>query len=312
MKSHNKIKYTILSATLFAFGLAGCASVSNDSVEPINETDLEAASEIIGETLSSDNSGAMSSMYDALSNISASGISYGDLVLTKQNEERDERSGRGRESNFSYSYDSQTGTHTVDFNRAVSYTDNQGGEYSRSLSAHLKYIFLDLDDEFIAFPRWRNSAIETIDFVSERNGESITPYLDTEFTRIDTLLFTGIHSSSAVFGVNGVHYGSGSVKGTLRDNTPIDRAYSVRIEFDDVQIEKDTVLTNGNLEEGISGTLIYEITYTNEDGEEETLEGEILLEENGEALLRFNGFSQVFRLSLRDGQRVVRNGNRNS
>jgi hypothetical protein len=186
----------------------------------------------------------------------------------------------------------------------VQFTNEAGLEFSRSLNAHLEYIFTDLQDNFIAFPRWRNSAIETIDFKSQRDGQSNTPYLDTDFSRTDTMLFTGVHSSSDVFGVSGVHYGSGSVQGELRDGTPIDRTYEVRIEFNDVEIEKDTVLANGNLEEGVSGTLVYEITYTNEEGDVETLEGEILLEENGEALLRFNEFSQVYRLRLRDGERI--------
>lgn len=303
MKTTKHIKYSILSAFLFSFGLAGCASVSNESVEPITETDLEVASEIVGETLSSENSGVLSSVYDALSDIGSTGIQYTDTQFkSNDHDDRDHRAGRGRESNFSYSYDPETGTHTLDFEREVNRTDSAGNTHSKSMAAHLEYIFTDLDGDFIALPRWRNRNIETIDFKGTKSGELSTPNFESSFSRTDTLLFTGVHGSSPLFGLDGSHLGEGSKEGTTRDGVVIDRQYSVYVQFNNVEIDKAIVEENGNLEEGVSGTLTYVITYTNEEGVEETLEGEVLLEEDGTALLRFKGFSKVYRLNLRDGR----------
>lgn len=285
---------TLLFAVLVSFGLACTSLNTDDAEEAISDLDLEAASQIIGETVSSNNSGAMSSVYDALSTVGATGISYNDDAQAKT--AANDSSGRGREQNFSYSYDPATGTHTIDFMRSIT-----RGEFSKSVSAHLEYIFTDLDDEFIVFPRLNKDDIEEVDYKGTKQGSIDGPRVDSEFTRIDSMIVGGIHSSSTIFTINGTHEGSGSRQGTLEDGTEINRAYSVNIEFADIQIEKAVVQENGNLEEGVTGTLTYSMTFLNADGEEETLEGEIILEGDGTALLRFKRFAKVFRFSLRDG-----------
>ena len=284
---------TLLFAALISLGFA-CTSVNNSEIsEAISEQDLEAASQIIGETVSSENSGAMSSIYDALSTVGASGISYND---TQAKAVEDDNSGRGRENNFSYSYDAATGTHTIDFNRSIS-----RGEFSKSVNAHLEYIFTDLQDDFIEFPRVDRDSIEAVDYKGTKSGSLDGPFRDSEFTRIDTLVVTGIHSSSPVFGIDGTHAGSGNRSGMLDDGTEVSRSYSVNIDFQNIAIDKATVQENGNLEEGVTGTLTYNMTFVNTEGEERVLEGEIVLEGDGTALLRFRRFTKVFRFSLRDG-----------
>jgi len=295
-----KTKYIFVTVLLISFGLAGCSSSVNsaDEFDTITEEDLEIAAQIVGESLSDENSGVMSSVYDAVSNVSSSGISYAPKFKSPDTDK--ERAGRGGESNFSYDYDPETGTHTIDFNRNVA-TPN----FSKSVSAHLEYIFTDPEGIFIVQPKIHKDSIEAIDFKGEKKGETSSRRGSSEFTRIDSLIFTGLHESSAIFSFSGTHHGEGSRNGVLRDSTEVSSSYETDIEFVDVQIDKAIVEANGNLEEGVTGSVNYSVILSRTVGGEENekvIEGEIVFEGDGTGLLRFKKFAKLFRLSLSDGE----------
>lgn len=282
---------------------SGCSSVSNNDDEiNITEEDLETAAEVVGESLSDQHSGAMSSVYDALSEIDASGIRYQNSAMTnaKNGNRHGHGNGRGRETDYEYEYDPETGTHTIDFTRNIE-RDN----FSKSVTGHLEYIFTDPDGIFIVFPRAHKDSIETIDFKGTREGESETPRVESFFTRVDTLFFSGIHETSSLFQFEGTHYGFGT-----RIRTPVARPemtteYEVNFEFIDITIDKAIVKENGTLEEGVTGVVNYSLVFTGTNGgqnREKVVEGTVEFMGDGTGLLRFKKFAKVFRLSLYSGE----------
>jgi len=91
-------KYTLLTAMLISFGLAGCSSStdSTDELETVTEEDLEIAAEVVSESISDQAGGTMNSVFDAVSDVSESGISYSNTQSKSQYSNED--AGRGRES----------------------------------------------------------------------------------------------------------------------------------------------------------------------------------------------------------------------
>ena len=61
------------------------------------------------------------------------------------------------------------------------------------------------------------------------------------------------------------HRGVGSGIAVLRDSSSHSRSFEVQVDFDDIIINKDTVVTYGNLENAVSGTLIYSMIFEQSD-----------------------------------------------
>ncbi len=296
MKSLNyKSKLTLLGASLMVT-FAACSAVNNE-VESLSDEDIELATQIIGETVSSDNSGVMNSIYDAVSTADESGISYGDNRNKAMPD--DDRTGRGRESNYSYSYDPETGTHTLQYNRNVN-----NGEFSKGVSLLNTYIFKSPEGSFITRPRANRDSIESVDFTSNKSGFVNSRKRNSEFARVDTFAIAGLHSTSSVVSIDGTHHAEGNASGITKDSLEASRNYVVDIEFINVTIDKDSVAANGNLEQGVLGTLNYSMTLTKTLGDrndEKVVEGTIEFEGDGTALLRFKKVAKVVRFSLKDG-----------
>ncbi len=299
MKTLTPIKQLSLFAVALAVSFTACSSVNND-VESLSEEDVQLAAEIVAVSLADNESGAMSSMYDAFSGIDDSGISYGSESLFKHRDRRHRNSGRGAERNYTHSYDSTTGVHTISYERSVE-TDN----FNKSVSMYQEIIFTDLDGAFIARPKAEKNDIEAISFQGTKSGESNGLYRSSSFTKNDVFDISGIHATSPVLSFSGTHTGAGEAEVTLRDSTTKSRSYEIDITFENVEVNKDTVLAYGNLENGVSGTLTYSILMNktvNGVPEETLVEGTIQLEEDGTALLRFKKIPKVIRFSLVDGE----------
>ena len=112
-----KIQRIPLLLALLSVGFWSCSSVSNET-ELISDADLDMAAEIMGSSISDQQSGLMNSVYDALSTISSTGISYGNDQNFLKKSDKDEQGGRGFEQSFSHTYDSTTGVHTLSFDRS--------------------------------------------------------------------------------------------------------------------------------------------------------------------------------------------------
>jgi hypothetical protein len=298
MKTTQKLLITLSAAALLFYG---CNTV-NSSEPEISEEELEIAGEIIGASLSEEQDGVLSSVYDAFSSISQSGISYSGSNLTMQNMANDPGNGPGRggERNFSADYNPETGEHIVSFDRSF-----DGPNLTKSLSVLNKYVFTDINSEFLAFPRRDNDMIETIDYKGMRTGSFETERRTSSFTRIDTMFASGLSDESAILTLDGKHNGSGQMTVTLpRMDRSGERTFDVQFDFQNIQIDKAIVRENGNLEEGITGLITYNmqmVKTTNGDTTERSLTGTIELTGDGTALLRFNRFRKTFRIAMRDG-----------
>jgi len=297
MKTSKNISKLSLFSVMLMVLFAACSAVNND-VESLSDEDIELATQIIGESVSDENSGMMSSVYDAMSSVDSDGIRY-------QNDRRkahdDGRSGRGGESNYSYEYDSETGVHTLSYNRSVN-----RGDFSKSVSLLNTYLFKSPEGAFVVRPRANADSIESIDFTSNKNGSLESRHRNSSFARTDTFAVTGLHSTSSVVTIDGTHHGEGSASGVTRDSVQASRDYTIDIEFANIEIEKDSVEANGNLEQGVTGTLNYSIVINKTFGDEideNVIEGTIEMEGDGTALLRFKKIAKTVRFSLKDGSR---------
>lgn len=302
MKSLTKIKQLFVLSAALAITLSACSSISNNDteVETLSDADIELAAKIVGTSLSDDEDGIVSSMYDAFSTVGETGISYGD-DNNRNKPRRNGRSGRGGERSFTHEYDSLTGIHSISYERSVT-TDN----FSKSLTVNQEIIYTSIDGDFLARPKAEKDLIESVDFVGSKVGESESVFRSSNYSKIDTMSFSGLHSTSTILNMDGTHFGAGNVEGALSDSTTGSRVYQIDISYQNVAIDKDTVAAYGNLEQGVSGTLTYSILMTETIGgvpEETLVEGTIDLEEDGTALLRFKKLPKVIRFSLRDGER---------
>lgn len=300
MKTLTQIKHILVVSAALAITLSACSSVNND-VEALSEEDIALATEIVAVSLADNESGVMSSMYDAFSGVDDTGISYGGNIQGNlKAPRRNNNSGRGGERNFSHSYDSTTGVHTISYERSV-----ENDMYSKSVSLNQEIIFTDLDGGFIARPKAERNSIEAISFEGTKSGQAQGPFRSSSFTKEDAFEISGLHATSGTLTMDGTHRGFGQAEGQLPDSSTASRSYEIDITFTNIAIVKDTVLAYGSLEQGVSGTLTYSILMNktiNGVPEQTLVEGTIDLEEDGTALLRFNKIPKVIRFSLVDGE----------
>lgn len=297
MKSLNNISKLTLLALSLMVTFAACSAVNND-VESISDEDIELATQVITESVSDETSGIMSSFYDAVSSVGSDGIDYKE---GNQKVADDDNSGRGSESSYSYSYDSETGIHTIEYDRNVT-----KGEFSKGISLTNTYVFESPEGNYIAHPRANADSIESVDFTGSIAGFVNSRRKNSEFARLDTFAIAGLHSTSTIVSIDGTHYGVGNTEGENADSVQFAANFSVAIEFADVRIDKQIVEANGNLEEGVTGTLSYSVELNRSFGsrtETKVIRGTIQMDGDGTALLRFNKAVKTIRFSLKDGSR---------
>lgn len=295
MKSLKHIsKFTPLGLSLLVT-FAACSSVNND-VESLTDQDIELATQILTESVSDESSGIMSSMYDAVSTVGEDGISYRD---SHDKVNPNDRSGRGREGSYSYSYNPETGTHTLQYDRSVT-----NGDFSKSISLLNTYVFQSPEGAYVVRPRANADSIESVNFTGSKTGSVISRRRNSDFARLDTFSIAGLHNTSSILSIDGTHHGEGNFSGITSDSLEASRNFMVDIEFSNVEIIKDTIEVNGNLEQGVTGTLTYSIVLSKTlDGvtDQEIIEGTIDMDGDGTALLRFKKVAKTIRFSLKNG-----------
>jgi hypothetical protein len=299
----NQITILIFSAAMLMAVLYGCNTV-NTTEQEFSDEELEMAGEIIAESLSDERGGFISSLYDAFSEVDEEGITYqrsladGELFSSSINTIINVN--RTDESEYSADYDPETGEHIIAFRRYF-----QGPLLTKSISVLNKYIFIDVNSEFLQFPRRQQNLIETIDFKGMRSGMAQTERRSSSFTRTDTLFTTGISSESEILSLEGSHDGDGEMTANLRRATgTTERSYRVRFDFQNIQVDKAVVRESGSLENGITGIVTYRLKMSRTtDGQtrEKTLSGIIELTGDGQALLRFDRIRDTFTIALRNG-----------
>lgn len=291
-----------LAVVVLAVSISGCSldGIDTQVQDDITEEDILAASEILGESLSDETSGVMGSLNDALTNVSSQGfVPQGPAKLSGRNKD-DDNSGRGQESDFSYSYDPETGIHTISFIRSVNKPN-----FTKSVTDTLKYIFTDNNGEFIEKPRAEKDRIETIDFSGFREGTLESFKRNSFFVRTDTFLINGVSQAFALLNIEGVHNGRGNAEITRNDGTILEREYTLEINFLNIEIDKSVVQQKQSLEQGVTGTLTWEMVIqktTNGSENEKTIRGTIEMNGDGTALLRFNRIQKLFQINLDNGE----------
>lgn len=291
--------YSVGLTLLLILFVSGCTlkNIDENASNNITEEDLAAASQILGESLSSDNSGVLLSLTDALTNVSNDSFTENINQKSSATTIQDDRSGRGSESNYRYSYDPETGTHTVSFERII-----DRPLFSKQVNDTLKYIFSDNTGAFIEHPRTERERIESINYNGRREGTINTPRKYSFFVRTDTFLIDGASDASPVMQINGVHNGNGTLEIQRPNGNSFERSYRLEINFLNIEIEK--ALAQGTLRRGVTGSLSWEmIIDKSSNGREEskTIRGTVELVGDGTGLLRFEDLLSRFQVNLNNG-----------
>jgi len=310
------IKWFALSS--FALVMTLVFQSCTDSTAPqlsdeFSEADIQAATEIMGSALADETDGVVSTMYDATATVSSEGIFFGrnraknntQATLTNGPNGSDHgygpynpNCGRNNEREFEYSYDPETGIHFIHFKRVI---DNN--RLQKTMEADMKYIFRNVDGNFIEHPRLYADSIESTDYNGVRTGTHESNRRYAEYLRKDTLYLNGQSEASDILNISGNHYGKGMMELTRPDST-INRRYDLTITLNNIQVDKAVVESNGSLEEGVTGTMDYDLTIWRSNGIDETertISGTIELDGDGTALLRFKRLTRFFNIDLLDG-----------
>jgi hypothetical protein len=308
-------RFAVAAALFLGFGLQACTSDLDAQPELLSEAEAEMAAEVVAATLSDEESGVISSLYDAFSTFDSKGIQYGNRPPTggkPKSEDGASGSGRGHERKFQHTYDSTSGTHTVAFERSF-----EKGPFSKSISKVSTYQYRDTSGAFIATPRMQRDRIESIAYTALVEGEMARRDTSITFSRSDTMLIRGVHVTSAELQMDGRHSatgrrpmrpGRGSDRPTgpggpgARPDSTI-KPYAVEFVFTGIRVDKAAVQEGDSLENAISGTIDYTLRYR-EDGEEKVVEGTIDLEGDGAAVVRFRSITHWVRFALSDGRRM--------
>ena len=290
---------------LFAVIFSSCTINDTDttSTEDLTEEELQIAGQIIAESLSDQRDGIFASLNDAFTLPSSSNFAqkqyssemYSSAVFNNANAS----DGSSTESNYSYSYNPSTGIHSVSFSRSVN-----NPNMSKESTAELEYIYNAADGTFIASPRIENNLINTIDYVGQRSGSIISPNKNSSYQRSDQFLIDGLTEGAEILTIEGLHEGSGDFKVTRENGDVIERSYELTVEFLNVEINNETIESNGNLQKGVTGALAYEmfiIQTVNGNESLKTVNGTIEFNGDGTALLRFRNILEDFKINLDQG-----------
>lgn len=294
---NNKNPYRFLLLYCF-FLVAGCSLGVDNDQNSISQQDIDAVAQIIGESLSDENSGIVGSISDALGNVSANGF-----VSTTGTEiqpgAHDENTGRGSESNISYQYNSETGIHRFNFQRMVNTTGFQKEVFDTT-----RYIYTDNAGSFIQFPAQQRSSIESVFFTGVRQGTIITPERNSFFLRRDTLAIAGVSQINGMASIEGIHRSEGSFEGTNESGQTFERDYTLEINFLNIQLNTSFIDQTRSIEQGIQGAFTYVLTITDaaNRSNSRTIRGSIDMLGDGTATLRFSQQQKFFQVNLDNGQ----------
>lgn len=289
----------LIMLVLPVFLVTSCSlNLDLDEQDTITQQDVEAISQIIGESLSDENAGIIGSFYDAITDISSTGFVRSTEALAKS-EGHDDNTGRGSESEITYRYLSGTGEHELSFQRLV----NTNG-YMKQVVDTLRYIYTNQSGQFIADLSSVEGNTSSIEFTAARDGEIQAPFRASFFSRKDTFLIDGVEGSSSELIIDGVHKGEGYFQSiTSADSTRFERTYELEVNFLNIRINKSIIDQNISLEQGVSGALTYTLIIRdpNDNNISRTIQGSLELVGDGTATLRFSNAPGLFQVNLDNG-----------
>ncbi|MEX1135381.1 MAG: DUF5666 domain-containing protein [Balneolales bacterium] len=287
------IKISLLLLSLWA--LTGCSvdGFEGDSSGLTPEESL-IAGQIIGESLSENRGGLLSSFPEAFAIPTSTGLINGPSPLSGE-------SFRNLQ-NYNYEFETQSGQHRVTFSK------QSENELFRTVSEYtLIYIFYNADQQPIASPESQQGRIEAVDFRAIRNGEIDGSIKKSIFTRTDRLFIEGISTSTDILSIDGFHAGNGLFTQISNDGSEIQREYFLDLNYLDLRINKELVQRNRNFRTGVNGAFSYESTIRqagngNNGSGTKIVNGTVELNGDGTALLKFREQFDSFRLRLANGE----------
>ncbi len=287
------IKISLLLFSIWT--LTGCSvdGFESDSSDLTPEESLIAGM-IIGESVSENRGGLLSSFSEAFAIPTSSGLIDGPSPLS---------GGSFRDlHNYNHEFDSQSGKHTVTFSK-----QSENDLFSTDSDYTLIYIFFDSDQQPLASPETQQSQIDGVDFRAVRNGEITGDSKQSVFTRTDRLFVEGISSASDILSIDGYHSGEGLFTHTRNNGSTVQREYNLDLNYLDIRINKELVLRNRNFRAGVNGAFSYESTIRQEGNGNggagtKIVNGTVELNGDGTALLKFREQLDTFRLRLANGE----------
>ena len=270
--------------------LQGCTIDSFENNRGLlNEDELRITGQIIGESVSENESGLLSSFSEAFAIPTNNGLATGNSLLA---------TGSFRNlQDYTYQYNSAEGVHLVQFSR----TDAISGITTEH---ELKYIFRDSRGDFIESPNQNSHLIESLEFSGRRIGHIESEAKTSTYNRTDRFILEGISELSATLKLDGSHTGEGQFIRTEANNR-VERDYLLDMNFLDVRINKEIVESNRSFRKGVNGAVSYESTIrSNQNGgisDAKTVNGTLNFSGDGTALLRFQQTLNTFRIRLANG-----------
>lgn len=275
----------LMMALMSAFLMQACTDTTTNVDEPEDELDdIYLVPTIVGEALSGQHEGFMSSLYDLTATVEEDRLRY-----------PNNRDWRSPNNNWNYTYNPENGVHTIQFRRGFI-----GDEYSNIIQVLLNYVFEDADGNYISSPRENSGDIETVRFRGLRTGEAESPWRQSEFERKANWFLEGFNDN--IMSLNGKQEHSGSMMMRGREGRTMMRMYNMEFDLVDISIERPTD-ENDLIEASVSGLIEYTVTVRRSDGENygsHTYTGTIEID-HGMALLRVMGLERTFNIDLVTG-----------
>lgn len=282
--------HLLLWISIIAF-LEGCTIDSFENNQSLlTDEELRITGQIIGESVSENESGILSSFTEAFAIPTTNGLATGNSLLS---------TGSFRNlQDYTYSYDDSDGTHLVQFNRTNAAT-------GISTEYDLRYIFRDSAGNIISSPNQDSHLIESLEFVGRRTGQIDTPTKSSVYNRTDRFILDGISDQTSTLTLEGSHAGEGQYTRNEPNNT-LEREYLLDINFLNVRINKDIVEQNRSFRKGVNGAVSYESTIRssqngNDDGAK-IVNGTLNFNGDGTALLKFQQAINSYRIRLENGE----------
>lgn len=294
MKLHYLICFWLLILAL----AGGCTLEVSDSStgNAITEEDLLAARQIIGGTISSDNSGVVLGINDALTIIAQTGGSPPAPITHAK-----DRSGLGNEFNVQTDFDQQSGIFTVSFQREV-----QDPLFSKSIASELTYLYKDGNGNFVTNPDQNTNTITSISYTAHRDGQLQTLREESSFISDDSLFISGFGSEQSK-SIDGVHNRGGSIQFETFTGNTIQRFYDLSIRFLNITSPKELSTDGRTTNIALNGNMAFELELRSTEGpttNRTSISGTLQHNGDGTALLRFKNSSELYLINLKSGNTI--------
>jgi hypothetical protein len=277
--------------------ISGC-DLGNEETS-VEEVDLEVAAAVITESLVEQSEGMFADLTDMSADVTQHGIAYQNPRFGRGVANRARRGGM---TDFSKSYDPETGWHTIAYERSV-VTPN----FVKSMEALIRHRYMDAGGLYLEHPR-DAANLNRIEYEGRRAGTTSTNgemrvSREQQFERTAEWTLNGLASDAPLtFGGHQEHFAH--VRLVRPVAGPSERTVTIAMQLDNATIDQD-VAREAGLEHAVTGTIRYTLTivydWARQSGERQ-IEGTIDLAGDGQAILRFNGLREAFIIGLNSAE----------